>query len=635
MIAAGSSPRGETYAVPRPGFAPIVIELAVIALPALALVTAVSVLLASDQRFLGFFGDPEQHLWIVNSLKEAIGRGDTIDSRTFFGTPTPLAYNLISPLTVVPTFIAYEITGNNYFAYNFVLMLYLLLNFCSMYAVLRMLQFRRALALAFATVFLLAPNTMVHAFGHLTLIVTFLIPPYLYCLYLIKSEPGRVAPWIALGVISGAYICAREELGLFVVLMSLVFLSFAMRPFWRRALRLHLPLYVAIVAVLASPVVLLYADRMSFDDSHGIESDRTLEEVQLYSSSPENFLFPSDEGPVYRHLPTLFEHTNKIEHLNYLGIVNLAGVGFLVYLVWFRRDLLKAFLESSPFIKTLKWELFFLALLSLVLSFGPILELGGLELKLPLHLGYEWGLPVVGQMRVWSRFGIFVFVAATLLTAHIVRFIVDRYSGRVSSRVAVGAVSLFGAMIMLGAFIDQYPTQGRSFPSHRTEVPAAVNEIKADPGNSFVMHLPLGVYTGAAHNATAQYFQLFHQHRLVNGYTSAYNKLAASRILSTPLICLNYPEVLNVPYPAALNPSAPDPKCTAPSLSQFLAGSNIGYIIYEKKGLVPVMDDEASRRKLGTVLDRLVVEDRLEVFYDDSRYTFYRVVPDSAASIGK
>ena len=609
----GERPSAEAEALTPSRLGPIAAEFLLIVAPATVLIVVLSAVLASRHLFLGNFGDTEQFLWIVDNLEEAVARGSAEDTRTFFGTPTPLAYNPVPLLIAIPTLAAYELSANYWFAYNFVYLSILLLNFCSMYIVLRLLRFDRSLSFAFASVFLLAPNTIGHSLGQIFLIATFLLPPYFYVLYRIKSEPDRVALWPALGFITGAYIWVREELGLFIVLSSLVFIV-SCQPHRMRLLAPRVLLYLVIVATLALPVVAIYLQRTDFDQSHGVSTARALEEVRVYSSSPGNYLFPSDEGLVYQHLPVVFDQIDLAEHLNYLGIVNLVGLGAWLYFLLFRRDLWDAFLENSHLVNVLRWELLLFGLVFFILSLGPVLRLNDSDLKLPLYLGYECGLPVIESIRVWGRFGIFAFVPAIFLTAYLCRYLLTRTAGH-------AAIPLIAALIVIIAVLDQYPIGSLNFPRHKTEVPSAVSEIQADQGDFFVMDLPLALYSGAQHNSTPLFFQLFHDKRIVAGYTSVYHPLVRDRVQNSPLICFNYPEMVSV--------AADAPACGASGISSFLTDADIRYIVYHKRtpfyapGYGPEIDATVREKSLA-ILNQLTATGAIEVIYEDGAHVFYR-----------
>src|SRR5438876_1261623 len=310
----------EAAALTRPRVGLIAAELFLIGLPAVIVITLVSALLASHQQFIGFFGDVEHFLWFTDSFKDILTSGDPMMRRAFFGEPTPYAYHPLVILEVIASLVVLETSGSPFFTYNFLLLGFLLLNFCSMYLVLRLLRFGAVISFVFAAVFLFAPATMAHATGHVYFVVTFLLPLYLYCLYRLKQQPQKIAYWLGLAVISGAYLWVREELGLFIILTSALAFAVNARSTLHGRLFRHLGLWLAVVGLFALPILALHLQKRHYDHDHGVHTTRDIQEAQLYSSSPANYLFPSDESLIYRHLPVVFKHANKAEHLNYLGL---------------------------------------------------------------------------------------------------------------------------------------------------------------------------------------------------------------------------------------------------------------------------------------------------------------------------
>jgi len=602
----------EAAALTRPRVGLIAAELFLIGLPAVIVITLVSALLASHQQFIGFFGDVEHFLWFTDSFKDILTSGDPMMRRAFFGEPTPYAYHPLVILEVIASLVVLETSGSPFFTYNFLLLGFLLLNFCSMYLVLRLLRFGAVISFVFAAVFLFAPVTMAHAAGHIYFTVTFLLPPYLYCLYRIKNQPQNRAYWLGLALTSGAYLWVREELGLFIILTSALALAVNLRAVLDRRLVLHMGLWLAIVAIFALPILALHLDKRDYDRDHGVQTTRDIREAQLYSSSPANYLFPSDEGLLYGHLPVVFKHTNKVEHLNYLGIINLAGLGAWLYMLVFRRDLLDALLRGAPFLRALRWELPLMAVASLLLSLGPVLKLNDADLKLPVHAGYDLGLPIVDQLRAWGRFGIFSFAAATLLSVHVFRFLLTKYG-----TAARPLLPLLAIPALLLVTFDQYPWG--TIYRHKFEVPPAVHEIKATPGDFFVLDLPLNIYSGALNNATAQLLQVYHGKRIVNGYSPFVHRPFEQRVLNSPLVCFNYPQMIDTP----------SDECRASTIGKFFTDENIGYVVYEKitwgyqPGFGP-QEDAVLREKSLNILNELTDMGALEVSYDDASYTFYR-----------
>src|SRR5439155_21327154 len=127
-------------------------------------------------------------------------------SRACFRESTPYADHPLLSLEGIASLLVLQPSGSPFFTYNFLLLGFLLLHFCSMYLVLRLLRFGPVISFVYAAVFRFAPVTMAHAAGHIYFTVTFLLPPYLYCLYRIKNQPQNRAYWLGLALTSGAYL---------------------------------------------------------------------------------------------------------------------------------------------------------------------------------------------------------------------------------------------------------------------------------------------------------------------------------------------------------------------------------------------------------------------------------------------
>jgi hypothetical protein len=590
---------------------------AAITLVGLLPIIIVSYALASAQMFIGSdWGDIETFVSHAHNLEDVVTSGDSVLTNTFFGAPTPYAYSQIALLESLPLWGLSELT-DPFFAYNFLLLTFLLANFCSMYTVLRLLEMNRATALLASMVYLMAPVTIVHALGHLMLVVTFLLPLQLYLLYRIKLRPRDSRLWLALGLTNGAYLWVREELGLFAVIASLAFIALNWRLFWGRQVLIRIGAWSVIVIALAMPILALYLQRVDFDRDRGIETARTAMDSYAYTSSPANYLFPSDVNFIYDDLPSAFVHTNVVEQLNYLGIFNLAALIYLGRLVILRRDRLQDFAARSPFLKVMGWELTVIAVGAAVISFGPLLRMNESFVKTPLYLIYQFDVPGLESIRAWARFGIFTFAVATLLAAHVFEFLFRQPL----QRPLIAAIA-----VVLGIFLivaDQYPLG--DVWRHETPVPKAVDDISAAPGDPFVMHLPLDLETDALHNSNALFFQVFHNKPIVNGYMAFLPPLALQKIMNSPLACLSYPQMTD-PNLAG---------CGAPEVADYFLREDIRYIVYEKKtryylpGTFQPDDDRIVRERTTALLHQMVNARALIVFYEDSDFVFYRLTSPS------
>ena len=591
---------------------PVLLEAGFLSLAATIGITVVATVLASRHLFLGNFGDTEQIIWQAYNVADAAKHGDSILTNSFFGEPTPLTYSRLALFESLAIFALAELTADVYFTYNFLLLGFLFLNFLSMYVVLRLLNRSLSASLLGATVFLCAPVILVHALVHIILIVVFLIPVLFYVLYRIKLEPGNFKYWLVLGLATGGLIWASEDYGIFALLAIASFLLLNIVRLWRERPLRQLALWLFVTALFALPVVAAQLQRIDFDREHNISIARTAEEAQLYSSSPANYFFPSDQNFFYDDLPRLFVHANKVEHLNYLGLINLCALALWLYMFLFRREWYDRFLRRSPFLSTLGPELALIAGIAFVLSLGPLLTLNDSVLKLPVHLVFDLSIPALDQIRAWGRFGIFAFAIATLLSAHLVDYLLNRFGRRL-------IVAALLPLALVAVFVDQYPVD--SIQRHKIEVPAAVaKEIKEANGDFFVMHLPMNIDTCELTSSTAQLFQVFHGKPIVNGCASINpHPLLVEKVNTTLLGCLNYPDMAT---------RAPD-ECRPDAIAGFLAREDIRYLVYEKttRYYLPNFtpdDEKLARNRLLQIIGSLEESGTVLKTYDDSSYAVYR-----------
>ncbi|MGH2729453.1 MAG: hypothetical protein ACRDJI_02470, partial [Actinomycetota bacterium] len=573
--------------------------------------SVLSALLADRSTLIGAFGDIEQSVWQAHNLGEVVSEGDAILEDSFFGVETPFAY---TPTALFQGF-AYlgieAVSGNAHFAYNFVVIVLVSLSFCAMYAVLRLLQLHPAACVVGGLIFALAPATINHVYWHFGIWLTFLIPPYLYLLFRAKVDPQNLTTWALLGATTGGLLWMHEYFGVLAALVTGFFLLrslFATAPLVEKVSRVAV--CSAVAFVLAAPVIVVHLEADAFSDEHGILKVRTASEGMTFASTPANYFFPADENFVYEALPEVFAHANKIEHLNYLGLLNIVAV-MLVAIAATRGSSLLDNPPAPRFLSAFRWELIGIFLLAVIMSLGPLLFLNSNLVKLPVNLVYLYEIPVLDQIRSWGRFGIFAFAVVTFVTAHLLHRL---FTGR-RKRAVVGAT----VALMVFVVVDQYPTD--TLTHHEIITPdAALDQIESDPDNSFVLHLPLSTTDDAVGNATAQFFQAIHGHPIVNGYAAFTNPEYEARINSTPLGCLNLRTIIGIELDGACSPEI---------ISGFLQ-SQIGYIVYEKitprwiDGVWGPDEDFNARSKIEPLIAHLLSSGAYEEIYEDADYRILR-----------
>lgn len=582
---------------------------------ALSLAAVFSGYLASRDSFLGAFGDTENLIWQARNVSDVGLTGDSILRSSFLGTPTPLSYTPTSYLEAFPILFVYRVTRNVFFAYNFVMLFFLYLNFLSMYVVLRLLRSRVVTAIVGASVFSLAPTTLVRVGGHMWFVITFTIPLYLYFMYRIKRDPTRLRLWVALGMLNGLLLWTHEYYGMFGVLMFGIFALVNLRTLWHGRAMIHLIAWTVSFSVLAFPVVELYRDQHAFDRANHITTKRTPEEGALFSSTPVHYLFAGGVGWVHKKLPHVVEISGSLEGFNYLGIFNLLAL--LLFLVS-RRVRAGAEGPDPPvhFVRTMRWELILIAGVAVILSLGPVLPVNQTVIRLPADLAYRLNVPVLSQLRAWGRFGTFAFAVATMVSVHVFGFLASRYLRR--PVIAAGALLLLVPAIG----IDQYPFDTLPPPRHRAPIPPIVEKIGHEPGRFYVLQLPFTSAGGGLLQATAQVFQFVNRKPIANGSTSFQNPLYVRLIQSSTLGCFDYPAIRRTRTPGP---------CSSAALATYLHESGVRYVYYEKvthfflPGEYEPKEDAEHRALTLEVITSLLEKGAVRQVYSDQDYDFYRV----------
>jgi hypothetical protein len=578
-----------------------------------ALVLAVPI--TDGNRVVGAHGDLEQFLWQIHRLPDAL-QGDWVSNDAFLGMPVAFAAVPTTWIHSALVLVVGEATGNVFFAYNAVLLGLLATNFVSTYAVARLLGYRSPIAVVAGVVFALASNSLVHAEGgHAGLTITAAFPWVLYAFVRLRGEPAARRWWVVLGVAVGACGYAHEY-WLMGALLTIP-LAALLRGSWLwrdRAVLTGAAIALVVAVTMNLPMILAFVERARLDHAQGVETTRTAREGVVHSAPAPVYIVPSDRNPLWRHAPLPYEHTNHIETVNYVGIVNLGVLGAAggALLIRRRRRTHAPAVDAvaSP-LRQARSDLVALAVFGLVLGFGTRIRLNNGVLHLPPDLFFSWGIPGYEHVRSWGRYGIIVMLAAVFATADVLR---RWLHGRVLSRAVLwSSVAALGVV----ALIDQQPQW--PVPMHRIRVPHSIDLVKDTPRDRFVMHVPLGV-NDPIHNTTAMVLQRFHGRTIVNGYATGQPRYE-ERFSTTPLACVAWPYAAD-----HVDDRACDPGRLAPALERL----GIGTIVYEHTtpndldiGFT-ANDDEMLRRRTVELLDGLERTGWLEVLAIESPYTIYR-----------
>ena len=181
-----------------------------------------------------------------------------------------------------------------------------------------------------------------------------------------------------------------------------------------------------------------------------------------------------------------------------------------------------------------------LALVFLNLSFGPSLHVGDLEFwrdNPHAHLLlFNWirDLPVLGGVRVTSRFALVVQLAVALLAAFGIAELADLLErGRRGRQLATGVALAALAFVTW----DVYP--GRFVPRDLS-VPEGIRPIADDPRPGAVLELPLSWSSGTEAVGTSDFTFFFHQtvhgRPIFSGHASRYPHNRLTKLREQPLL---------------------------------------------------------------------------------------------------
>lgn len=364
-----------------------------------------------------------------------------------------------------------------------------------------------------------------------------------------------------------------------LTILALVRLAMAWRPraswTWsvapRRAI-LALGAMVVIAAIGLSPEFFALAASAS-------DGQRVTAPVLWRSSAPGvdlmSFLLPNPNHPLapqalvdwFAHEPGRYEE----------NVVSIPWIAMLVIAAAWR------WAGERP---TRLWVA--VALGALALALGPFVRIAGVDLHLPTPWTFARYLPIIGDARVPSRFGVLVILAVSVLFARALSALRARFPTR--ARAMTWSVAGLLAFELLPAPRTLYSA----------EVPAVFDVVAADARDVRVLVLPFGVRDGLSSlgnfSARTQFHQTRHAKRLIGGYLSRVSDERKALYLRHPyvgaLIAKSEGRVLDDAAREAAVRSA----------DTFVRELNVGYVVIDR-ALVPA---EFERFAIDTLHLRMV-----------------------------
>lgn len=406
---------------------------------------------------------------------------EAIMAPLLFGLPPTLAYNLL----VVAT---YSLTGYG---------TYLLLT-----AITR----NRTVAFAGGLLFAFGGYRNVRALGHLSLLTTQWIP-FLALAGMQMWRRPNVARGLVLGVMAALVaLSSPYYTGMVMLPMAIAAGLYVLITQPRRLLRREFLWASAVAAVvllvIAAP---FYVDYLR-QEPEVFELTRDLgRETEALSADLLSYVLPPERNPVWALVtyPIFRElaSSNAAETTLFVGVavILLAAASLFV---------MRRLPRSALF-----WQL--LALITLLLSFGPTLKFHGQTILPWMPFRLFALIPGFYSFRAPSRFGITAALALIALAAMVTAWLVRNWPARRTQ-----AVVYAGAAIILVNSLYRWP-----FFTTSTVLPDFYETIRAEAGDRAVLSLPAGEYftdEGGfdfyVNFARAMYAQTLHGKPLVSGY---------------------------------------------------------------------------------------------------------------------
>ncbi|MHB0875092.1 MAG: interleukin-like EMT inducer domain-containing protein [Anaerolineae bacterium] len=165
----------------------------------------------------------------------------------------------------------------------------------------------------------------------------------------------------------------------------------------------------------------------------------------------------------------------------------------------------------------------------LALSLGPVLQVYGHRLSLPMPFQVTQALPIFKANRYPSRYSVMIGLCLAVLAAYGLAWLSRRRPGPLLPAL-VAALFLFENLSV-------------PLPLSDMRVPALYETIRATPGDFAVLELPLAWRNGFRITGTAdtmimfpQYYQTYHEKRLLGGNTSRNPELKFQYFSEMPVL---------------------------------------------------------------------------------------------------
>lgn len=214
-----------------------------------------------------------------------------------------------------------------------------------------------------------------------------------------------------------------------------------------------------------------------------------------------------------------------------------------------------------------------------LLALGPFVHVAGINTYVPGPWALARYIPVVDSARMPARFAAPMMMALAIVFAQCVAFLLQRHPSR--KPVLITAIGL-----ALAVELSPVPRV-----LYDARIPSIYKTIAADPRVLRIMELPLGFRDGESSfgnfTAASQFYQTYHQKRLIGGYLSRISRRELARQFRFPVV-----RTITA-LSAGDTPTSRQREILIRSGRRFAARARLGYVVIDRDRTTVALRDLA------------------------------------------
>lgn len=403
-------------------------------------------------------------------------------------------------------------------------------------------------------VFAFAPCVIVRTLGHFNLVAVWPIPWFFY--FLVRMfRTLKLRYGIFSGVFFGLAIYNDIQYSLFIILLTFIFLFvyFISSPkrFFNKKLIIGFLLMAAAIILVSFPLLFNY---VKAGINNNLPVKPPIEDYEIYSADLMRFITPSFLNPFLGKLAYI--KTNFSEYGG--GIENTVFVGYLliilsfIALIFVRGKLRQQYGSDYIFDHPFFWLL--IIFIGIILSLGPTLTIFGQKvfnifnnnLSIPLPYRWLWHLPIIGGLRVPSRFMVVAMLGLAILASISFGWLLLKIGNFKKKKIFK---LLLTAVIFILIFFEYLPIP---IKINDLRLPSVYQQLDREQTKT-ILDIPTGVRSGFRRIGNPislyQFAQSVHEHPVVGGFVARLPNYVFDNLEGKPGLSflLNFPSVKEGP----------------------------------------------------------------------------------------